>query len=126
MTESSDFGTFGRFEETPIDKMPADMKEAYNFTMKLRGLVSGPHKIWLANPKLSQTIVPTGTYYQTQSTLTKAEIYLAERASPPSADPKRGCCVEVGVRALRAFGCGSKGGSFGGVYTIASERRVAR
>ncbi|MEH2184411.1 carboxymuconolactone decarboxylase family protein [Nostoc sp.] len=74
MTENSDFGTFGRFEETPVDQMPADMKAAYDFTMKLRGLVPGPHKIWLANPKLSQTIVPTGAYYQTQSTLTKAEI----------------------------------------------------
>ncbi len=42
--------------------------------MKLRGQVPGPHKIWLANPKLSETIVPTGAYYQTASTLTKAEI----------------------------------------------------
>ncbi len=77
MPENSEFGTFGRFEETPIDKMPADMREAYDFTMKLRGLVPGPHKIWLANPKLSQTIVPTGAYFQTQSTLTKAEIEIA-------------------------------------------------
>ena len=77
MSENSDFGTFGRFEETPVDHMPDDMKEAYDFTMKLRGLVPGPHKIWLANPKLSQAIVPTGAYYQTQSTLTKAEIEIA-------------------------------------------------
>ncbi len=77
MPERSDFGTFGRFEETPIDQMPADMKEAYHFTLKLRGLVPGPHKIWLANPKLSKTIAPTGAYYQTQSTLTKAEIEIA-------------------------------------------------
>jgi 4-carboxymuconolactone decarboxylase len=77
MPENSEFGTFGRFEETPVDKMPADMREAYDFTMKLRSLVPGPHKIWLANPKLSQTIVPTGAYFQTQSTLTKAEIEIA-------------------------------------------------
>ncbi len=77
MPENSDFGTFGRFEETPVDQMPADMKEAYDFTMKLRGLVPGPHKIWLANPKLSKTIVPIGAYYQTQSTLKKAEIEIA-------------------------------------------------
>jgi 4-carboxymuconolactone decarboxylase len=74
MTQESDFGTFGRFIETPVDKMPADMREAYAFTKKLRGMVPGPHKIWLANPKLSNTVVPTGAYYQTQSTLTKAEI----------------------------------------------------
>jgi 4-carboxymuconolactone decarboxylase len=77
MSENSDFGTFGRFVETPVVQMPADMKEAYDFTMKLRGLVPGPHKIWLANPELSKTIVPTGAYYQKESTLTKAEIEIA-------------------------------------------------
>jgi 4-carboxymuconolactone decarboxylase len=71
---ASDFGTFGRFTETPVERMPADMKAAYDFTQGLRGLVPGPHKIWLANPKLSKTIVPTGAYYQRESTLTKAEI----------------------------------------------------
>jgi 4-carboxymuconolactone decarboxylase len=74
MSDNPDFGTFGRFNETPAERMPADMKDAYNFTMKLRGLVPGPHKIWLANPELSRTIVPTGAYYQTESTLAKSEI----------------------------------------------------
>ena len=41
---------------------------------RLRGLVPGPHRIWLANPTLSRAIVPTGEYYQNRSTLTKAEI----------------------------------------------------
>ena len=54
--------------------MSPEMKDAYDFTMKLRGVVPGPHKIWLANPRLSETIVPTGYYYQKESTLTKAEI----------------------------------------------------
>jgi 4-carboxymuconolactone decarboxylase len=49
-------------------------RRTYDFTKGLRGLVPGPHKIWLANPKLSKTIVPTGAYFQSQSTLTKAEI----------------------------------------------------
>ena len=74
MVENPDFGTFGRFVETPIDKMPEDMKDAYDFTKQLRGQVPGPHKIWLSNPTLSRTIVPTGKYYQTESTLQKAEI----------------------------------------------------
>jgi 4-carboxymuconolactone decarboxylase len=74
---ATDFGTFGRYEETPVDRMSRDMKDAYDYTMQLRGLVPGPHKIWLANPKLSKTIVPTGAYYQTESTLTKAEIEIA-------------------------------------------------
>jgi 4-carboxymuconolactone decarboxylase len=72
-----DFGTFGRFEETPVAEMPPQMKQAYDRTLSLRGLVPGPHKIWLANPELSRTIVPTGAYFQTRSTLTKAEIEIA-------------------------------------------------
>ena len=74
MADDPDFGTFGRFKETPVDEMPSAMREAYDFTLTLRGQVPGPHKIWLANPKLSKTIVPTGAYYQTASTLSKAEI----------------------------------------------------
>jgi 4-carboxymuconolactone decarboxylase len=74
MSDSTDFGTFGRFTETPVENMPTEMKTAYDFTRRLRGLLPGPHKIWLANPRLSQTIVPTGAYFQTDSTLTKAEI----------------------------------------------------
>jgi 4-carboxymuconolactone decarboxylase len=77
MTENADFGTFGRFIETPFGKMSDTMKQAYDLTMTLRGLVPGPHKIWLANPALPRTIVPTGAYYQTESTLTKAEIEIA-------------------------------------------------
>jgi 4-carboxymuconolactone decarboxylase len=77
MSDQPNFGTFGRYEETPVDQMIPDMRDAYEFTRKHRGLVPGPHKIWLANPKLSKTIVPTGAYFQTQSTLTKAEIEIA-------------------------------------------------
>jgi 4-carboxymuconolactone decarboxylase len=77
MSDSPDFGTFGRFVETPVDEMPPEMREAYDFTRELRGLVPGPHKIWLANPTLSKTIVPTGAYFQRESTLTKTEIEIA-------------------------------------------------
>jgi 4-carboxymuconolactone decarboxylase len=77
MTDTSDFGTFGRFVETPLDDMSPEMKAAHAFTRELRGLVPGPHKIWLANPTLSKTIVPTGAYFQRESTLTKGEIEIA-------------------------------------------------
>ena len=50
MAENPDFGTFGRYRETPVNRMPADMRAAYDDTLKLRGLVPVPHKIWLANP----------------------------------------------------------------------------
>ena len=77
MSGKSSFGSFGRYEETPLDQMSPEMRDAYDFTMKLRGQVPGPHKIWLSNPTLSKTIVPTGKYYQTESSLTKAEIEIA-------------------------------------------------
>ena len=57
-TDTSDFGTFGRFVETPVGEMSPDMREAYAFTRELRGLVPGPHKIWLAKPTLSKTMRP--------------------------------------------------------------------
>ena len=37
MAENPDFGTFGRYRETPVDRMPADMRAAYDDTLKLRG-----------------------------------------------------------------------------------------
>jgi 4-carboxymuconolactone decarboxylase len=77
VSDNSDVGTFGRFVETPVKAMDADMRSAYDYTVKLRGMVPGPHKIWLSNPKLLRTIVPTGAYFQTGSTLTKAEIEIA-------------------------------------------------
>lgn len=60
MSKDPEFGSFGRYVETPVDQMSPEMRDAYDFTMELRGQVPGPHKIWLANPKLSKTIVPTG------------------------------------------------------------------
>ena len=43
----SDFGTFGRYMELPLDKMTEEQKRAYEFTVKQRGEVPGPYKIWL-------------------------------------------------------------------------------
>ena len=77
MTENSDFGTFGRYQEVPVEHLAPEMKAAYEFTLGMRGHLPGPSKIWLANPRLLQTITPTGAYFQTESTLTKAEIEIA-------------------------------------------------
>src|ERR1700744_4905440 len=74
LSTDTDLGTFGRFVETPVDEMDPETRSAYDFTLRLRGLVPGPHKIWLANPALAETIVPTGAYFQTSSSLSKAEI----------------------------------------------------
>ncbi|MBV8350274.1 MAG: carboxymuconolactone decarboxylase, partial [Mycolicibacterium sp.] len=77
LEDPADFGTFGRFVETPVEDMPPAMREAFDFTVGLRGLVPGPHKIWAANPALLKTIAPVGAYYQDTSTLSKAEIEIA-------------------------------------------------
>ena len=74
MSEEPSSGTFGRYQEIPKNRMSPEMRAAYDLTLKLRGQVPGPHKIWLSNPTLSETIVPTGAYFQTKSSLSKAEI----------------------------------------------------
>src|ERR1700729_4259220 len=73
----SDFGTFGRYTELPLDKMTPDQKKVFEFTAKERGEVPGPYKIWLQNPKLMEVVVPLGSYYQGHSSLSKAEIEIA-------------------------------------------------
>lgn len=77
LEDPNDFGTFGRYVETPVDQMSAEMREGYEFVVNLRGLVPGPHKIWAANPELLKTVAPVGAYFQKYSTLTKAEIEIA-------------------------------------------------
>jgi hypothetical protein len=37
MSDNTDFGTFGRFAETPVSEMPEEMKQAYDYTLKLPG-----------------------------------------------------------------------------------------
>src|ERR1700689_1627109 len=77
MSANSDFGTWGRYKEIPLDKMTPDQKRVYQLTMKERGQVPGPYKIWLQNPKLMEVMVPLGAYYQGHSSLSKAEIEIA-------------------------------------------------
>src|SRR5271168_795437 len=73
----SDNGTFGRYTELPLDKMTPDQKKAFEFTVKERGEVPGPYKIWLQNPKLMEVMVPLGVYFQGHSSLSKSEIEIA-------------------------------------------------
>src|SRR5262245_16050084 len=71
---SSHFGTFGRCNERPLDRMGDDEKKAYERVSKTRGMVPGPYKIWVQNPKLTEAILPMGLHYQGRSSLSKAEI----------------------------------------------------
>ena len=77
MADNPDFGTFGRYKEAPLDQMSPEVRKAYDYTVKVRGQVPGPYKIWLQNPKLIDVMVPLGAYYQGHASLTKAEIEIA-------------------------------------------------
>jgi 4-carboxymuconolactone decarboxylase len=71
------FGTFGRFKERPLDQMSDEEKETYHLVMQARGMVPGPYKIWLQNRKLIEVMLQMGLHYQSESTLSKAEIEIA-------------------------------------------------
>jgi hypothetical protein len=43
----STFGTFGRYTEIPLDQMTPEQRTGYDFEVRERGEVPGPHKIWL-------------------------------------------------------------------------------
>ena len=73
MDRKSDFGTFGRYEEIPLDQMTPKQRRAYDQTMEARGQIPGPYKIWLQNDALETAMVPIGVYFQEKMTLTKAE-----------------------------------------------------
>jgi hypothetical protein len=77
MSAKSDFGTFGRYKELSLEEMTAEQRKAYDFTMRQRGQVSWPDKIWLQNPKLIEVMVPLDAYPQGHSSLSKAEIEIA-------------------------------------------------
>ena len=74
VAEPSDVGTFGRFVETPVKEMSAEMKSVYDYMLDVRGMVPGPHKIYLSKPKLLRAVAQIGAHFQTESTLTRAEI----------------------------------------------------
>jgi 4-carboxymuconolactone decarboxylase len=53
--------------------MTTDQRAAYDRTVKARGQVPGPYKIWLQNVALETAMVPIGVYFQEKVSLTRAE-----------------------------------------------------
>jgi 4-carboxymuconolactone decarboxylase len=41
MTENSDSGTFGRYQEVPVEHLTPEMKAAYEFTLGMRDHLPG-------------------------------------------------------------------------------------
>jgi hypothetical protein len=53
MPKNPDFRTFGRYQELLVEGMSPRQKKTCEYTMKGRGQVPGPYKIWLQNPKVA-------------------------------------------------------------------------
>ena len=57
-------GTFGRYQEIPLDRMTEAQKEAYRYLVDgPRGRLPGPYKVWVHNPKLVHAADPLGRHF---------------------------------------------------------------
>ncbi|MBV9584823.1 MAG: succinate dehydrogenase assembly factor 2, partial [Alphaproteobacteria bacterium] len=63
--------TFGRYAETPYDRMTAEQQDAYRSLIETRGRLPGPNKIWVDNPKLAKVMGPVGAYFRTGYSLSE-------------------------------------------------------
>ena len=81
MTENSDSGTFGRYQRFPPSICARD-ESAYEFTLGCA--IICPAQNLVGQSQAAVTITPTGAYFQTESTLTKAEIEIATNLSTES------------------------------------------
>lgn len=98
-------GTFGRYEELPIDKMSEEQKAGYKHLVEgPRGRLPGPYKVWVHNPKLMHAASPLGQHFTPgTSSLTEREREIAvivitshfHSYYPNAAHEKRG--KEVGL-----------------------------
>ncbi len=98
--------TFGRYAETPYDRMTPEQRESYDFAVETRGPLGGPNKIWVDNPKLAKVAAPFGGHFQKGNySLTEREREIAviiinskwRSAYPTAAHERRG--KEVGLPA---------------------------
>ena len=106
-------GTFGRYEELPVDKMTEAQREGYRFLVDgPRGRLPGPYKVWVHNPKLLQAAAPLGQHFTPESSsLTEREREIAvvvitsawKSDYPNAAHEKRGKEVGLPAAAVEAI-----------------------
>ena len=48
--KTSDFGTFGRYSEIPVDQMTSEQRKGYELVVQERGEAPGPYKIFIQIP----------------------------------------------------------------------------
>ena len=73
----ADTPTFGRYAETPLDRMTPEQQDAYRSLVETRGRLPGPNKIWVDNPKLAKVMGPLGAYFRTGYSLSEREREIA-------------------------------------------------
>src|SRR6201990_3255301 len=69
--------TFGRYAETPFDRMTPEQQAAYKGLIETRGRLPGPNKIWVHNPKLAKVMGPLGAHFRTGYSLSEREREIA-------------------------------------------------
>jgi len=89
--------------------MTPEQKEAFDTIVEARGLLRGPMKVWIENPKLAKAIGPVGAYFQPGGgySLSEREREIAvcvitsrwHSAYPAAAHERRG--KEVGIPAAK-------------------------
>src|SRR6201987_540731 len=72
--KTSDFGTFGRYTEIPVDQVTPEQRKGYGLVVRERGEAPGPYKIFIQNPHLLEGLIPVGKYFhQSHCSLSDAE-----------------------------------------------------
>ena len=108
-------GTFGRYEELPLDKMSAEQRAGYDYIVEDRGRLVGPYKVWMHNPKLLRAASPLGRHFTPEaSSLTEREREIAvivitarwRSDYPCAAHEKRGKEIDLGDAAVEAMVAG--------------------
>jgi len=106
-------GTFGRYDELPIDKMSDEQREGYKYLVDgPRGRLPGPYKVWMHNPKLLRAASHLGQHFTPESSsLTEREreiaviVITSKWASdyPNAAHEKRGKEIGLGDARVEAM-----------------------
>ena len=108
-------GTFGRYEELPLDKMTPEQRTGYDYIVEGRGRMVGPYKVWMHNPKLVRAASPLGQHFTPESSsLTEREreiaviVITAQWRSdyPTAAHEKRGKEIDLGDATVEAMVAG--------------------
>ncbi len=108
-------GTFGRYDELPLDKMSEEQRAGYDYLVGGRGKMIGPYRVWMHNPKLLRAASHLGAHFIAgANALTEREreiaviVITAQLRSdyPTAAHEKRGKEIGLGDARVEAMVAG--------------------